>query len=184
MLISLSLLPGSPIRFAIAQVGPGFSYSDLDIDKTSTVSGAVGVGARYDYEITAVNLGPDDDTGVIVEDTLPDEVEYVSDTCSAATTYDDVTHTWTWQVGDLAAGNTVQCSIRVEVRQGASGEVVNIVSVHGNSTDDTQDNNEAQTTGLQALAVGVPVTDYRGLIAFVTALVLVAFTLLRRSSSP
>lgn len=178
MLVSLSFLPGSPFRFAIAQVS---GYSDLQIGKTTDEDGPLATGEQFDYLVTVVNLGPDADTGVVVTDTLPDLVAYVSDTCSASSSYDGPSHTWTWTVGNLAASASVQCSIRVEILSGVSGEVINSVEVTGDNSDSAQGNNQTQTTGLQAFAVEVPVADYRGLIVFIAVLALAALVLLRRT---
>ncbi len=180
MLVSLSLLPGSPIQIAIAQVS---GYSDLEINKTSSVSGVVGLGEQFDYEVTVVNLGPDADPAVVVVDTLPEQVAYVSDTCSASAAYDGNVHVWTWTVGPLAASASEQCTIRVEVLRGAggAGEVVNSVEVSGDSTDSPQGNNQTQTTGLVAFGVEVPVADNRGLIMFVCFVAVAAVIIIRRT---
>lgn len=180
ILISLGLLPGSPFRSALAQMGYG--YSDLYIAKTASVEDQIGSGQQFDYEITVVNAGPDEATGVTVSDVLPSQVAFISDTCSASTGYDGGAHTWTWQIGTMAASVTEQCMIRVRVLPSAAGEIINSVSVIGSNTDDTPDNNQAQASDLFAFAVEIPTADFRGLIVFVSALALAAIVALRRSA--
>ena len=59
------------------------------------------MGETVTYTLTADNLGPNDATGVVVSDTLPAGVTYVSNDGGAA--YDGVNHVVTWTIGALAA---------------------------------------------------------------------------------
>ena len=64
--------------------GAGTPRADLGVAKTAP--SGVASGGSYVYRLVAGNAGPDDATGVIVTDTLPADVTYVSNTCGAAVT--------------------------------------------------------------------------------------------------
>ncbi len=67
------------------------------------------VGQQATYTIILTNQGPSGATGVVVTNTLPPGVTYLSDTSGGA--FDPATGLWT--VGNLPAGSTVQFSIVV-----------------------------------------------------------------------
>ncbi|MCP4304424.1 MAG: DUF11 domain-containing protein [bacterium] len=84
----------------------------IDLELVKDVDPAeVEVGGETVFTITVVNQGPDDATGVVVTDTLPTGLTYVSD--NAAGAYDGATGVWT--IGDLAAGGSVAMDFTVTV---------------------------------------------------------------------
>jgi uncharacterized repeat protein (TIGR01451 family)/LPXTG-motif cell wall-anchored protein len=111
---------------------------DLAIEKSAT-PGSVTVGDHVTYTLTVRNLGPSPATGVVVTDPLPAEVGYLSDTCGGANL-----PPWTWQIGNLARGETVSCEITVQVT--SAGEISNVAEVSGNEEERTRDNNASPAT--------------------------------------
>ncbi len=83
---------------------------DLELVKDVTPS-AVQVGGETTFTITVVNQGPDDATGVVVTDTLPAGLTYVSDNAGG----DYASATGVWTIGDLAVGASVAMEFVVTV---------------------------------------------------------------------
>ncbi len=84
----------------------------IDLELTKDVDPAqVEVGEETTFTISVVNQGPDDATGVVVTDTLPAGLTYVSDNAGGA--YDGATGVWT--IGDLAVGESVSMEFIVTV---------------------------------------------------------------------
>ena len=103
----------------------------IDLELTKDVSEAfVEVGDETVFTVTVVNQGPDDATGVVVTDTLPDGLTYVSDDGAGA--YDSTTGVWT--IGDLAVGASVQLSFVVTVD--AAGTFTNVAEVTAANEED------------------------------------------------
>ncbi len=75
---------------------------------TKTTAG-VGINGWFDYEFTVTNNGPGADTGIVVSDTLPAQVTYVSDDCGGGAAGQN----WTWNVGGLADGASATCTLTV-----------------------------------------------------------------------
>jgi|GEM_PF-2580464 len=108
---TLFTVPGDPIP-----VGDG-----VDLAVTKTVDDATPAeGATVVYTVTVVNNGPDDATGVTVDDLLPTGVTYVSDDSSGA--YNAATGVWT--VGDLADDASATINITVTVDQDTAGDTI------------------------------------------------------------
>jgi uncharacterized repeat protein (TIGR01451 family) len=70
------------------------------------------------YTVTVANHGPDDATGVVVNDVLPGGVTLVSADPGQGSF---VPGTGDWDVGGLAAGDQVALSLEVRVNQGTAG---------------------------------------------------------------
>jgi uncharacterized repeat protein (TIGR01451 family) len=102
---------------------------DLELVK-DVAPAAVEVGEETTFTISVVNQGPDDATGVVVTDTLPDGLTYVSDDGAGA--YDAATGTWT--IGDLAVGASVQLSFVVTVDE--AGTFTNVAEVTAANEED------------------------------------------------
>jgi uncharacterized repeat protein (TIGR01451 family) len=89
-----------------------------------------------EYTVTVENLGPNDATGVVATDPLPAEVTYDSDDCGGSVDASG----WTWNIGDLAAGDDVTCLITVTADE--FGTIDNTSSVDMDQIDLDPDNNE------------------------------------------
>jgi len=97
------------------------------------------VGDTVTYTITLTNAGPNDATGVTIDDPLPTEVTFVSATPSQGT-YDNATGVWT--VGSVPAGTSV--TLDIEVTIDVAGPITNTASV---ASSDQFDPNTANNSG-------------------------------------
>lgn len=148
--------------------------ADLSITKELTTAGSITVGDNIDFELTVSNAGPSAATGVVVTDTLPPSLTYVSNDCGASF----ASPTLTWNVGNLAASGSASCTLTVQVN--ASGTIVNAPTVTGNEADPTPANNASTETFAAAAGETVPALDARGLAMLSVLLAAVAILVLRR----
>jgi len=95
--------------------------SDLALSKTVD-NATPHVGNLITYTIVVTNLGPDADTAVIVQDSLPLGVNYAT---NSGTAYDPATGIWT--IGPLAVGASTSLTISAYVY--ASGVITNTAVV-------------------------------------------------------
>jgi uncharacterized repeat protein (TIGR01451 family) len=107
--------------------------ADLMITKTVDEP-LVAVGQQVTYTITTTNNGPSDATGVVVTDTLPAGLTFVSSdgSCTGTTTV-------TCTIGDLAAGATSIIHVTVEATE--PGTFTNGVRVISTTADPDLSNN-------------------------------------------
>jgi uncharacterized repeat protein (TIGR01451 family) len=121
--------------------------ADLGIAKTDSAD-PVSIGDPLSYTLAIGNLGPFDAAGVVVLDTLPTGVTFVSSapgfpTCSLSGPI------LTCALGSLAAGSNVGVTINTTVNA-SGGILVNTATVAGAETDPEPSNNSASA----ATAVG------------------------------
>jgi uncharacterized repeat protein (TIGR01451 family) len=112
--------------------------ADLSITKVDSPD-PVGVGGELTYRLRVRNLGPTDATGVIVTDTLPANVNFISASSGCSRSGSTIT----CRIGDLRDGETALRLIRV--RPTAPGKVSNTATVTSNETDPNSRNNTATT---------------------------------------
>lgn len=109
--------------------------TDLSIEKFANVSNA-NYNDLIKWTIIVSNEGFNDATGVIVEDVLPNGLEFVN-----ATGYghyeDDI-----WNIGGLEVGDYKKLEIITKVI--ATGDITNYAVVYGNEEDPNPLNNEAE----------------------------------------
>jgi uncharacterized repeat protein (TIGR01451 family) len=116
------------------------SYSDLSINKIGNRL-EVGLGQALSYTITITNNGPDAAANVVVTDTLPSEVTFVSATgCSHSSGI------VTCNIASLANSASQNFEIHVTVNQDASGSLDNLATVTSDSVDQDADNNSDSYT--------------------------------------
>ncbi|MDP2587377.1 MAG: DUF11 domain-containing protein [bacterium] len=108
---SLLVGPADPI-----DVGDGIN---LAIDKTVDDDAPL-VGSQVVFTISVTNDGPDDATGVTVDDILPAGLTYVSD--DSVGDYDDASGVWT--IGTLLDNETVTLMITAGVDDGTAGSTI------------------------------------------------------------
>jgi len=77
----------------------GTSSADLQVTKVLTTPGPFTAGDPATFMLTATNNGPSNATGVVVTDTLPVGLTYVSNDCGATF----AAPTLTWNIGALAS---------------------------------------------------------------------------------
>jgi uncharacterized repeat protein (TIGR01451 family) len=117
-----------------------------DLAVTKVAPATVLTGETFTYTIEVVNNGPDDATGVEVEDTLPAGVTFVSASAGCV----EAAGVVTCDVGDLAVDETVTIEI-VVTAPATAGDLVNTVDVVGIEADPDVTNNEATATTTVAL---------------------------------
>jgi uncharacterized repeat protein (TIGR01451 family) len=132
---SPSLSAGLAILFVPPATG------DLSIQK----SGDVVLGGPTTYTIEVTNNGPDDQTGVVVTDTLQAGLSFVGDSCGGS--FDGGTNTWTWNVGALANGATVSCELQATFPGADCITVNNTAEVSGDLADPSGNNTSTTTNG-------------------------------------
>jgi uncharacterized repeat protein (TIGR01451 family) len=134
--------PQQALPFIITGTLPN---ADVSIAKTATAPANPVVGDSVTFSLTASNAGPGAAENVVVSDTLPANVTYVSNTCGAAFAAGTVT----WTIGALANGATQNCDIATTINNfGAINNTATITT----TTTDTNPANDSSTAGI----VGVP----------------------------
>ncbi len=115
---------------------------DLAITKTDSPD-PVTAGEQLTWTLSVVNHGPSDATGVVVTDTLPAGVTFVSASSGCTESGGTVTCT----VGDLADGASATLDIVVTVDPSTTGTLTNTASVSAdqNDTDTTNDSDDEDT---------------------------------------
>jgi uncharacterized repeat protein (TIGR01451 family) len=149
----------------------------LDADIAVTKIGAETVPGTVVYTITVTNNGPGTANNVVVTDTLPPELAYVSDDCGGVNT-----PPWTWNVGTLANAASAVCNITLDVV--TAGTVVNTASATADETDPTPGNNSSTATlnvvGIPEGPPGIPTVSGLGLGILLALLALGGLVVLRR----
>jgi uncharacterized repeat protein (TIGR01451 family) len=123
-------LPGN----ATAVVGP----SDLALTKSDSPD-PVTVGSNLTYTVSVRNPGPNDATAVVVTDTLPSQVDFVSATASSGTC-NRSGNTVTCNLGQVDSGVTATATIVVTPRK--TGTISNSASVATTVADSNTANNQ------------------------------------------
>ncbi len=117
---------------ALTKVNPA---ADLKVVKSADLT-KVTVGQTVVYRVRVTNDGPNDATGVIVDDALPANLRFISAHASIGS-YDPATQKWT--VGGLAKGKSAV--LRIRAKAATVAETVNKANAHGNELDPDKANN-------------------------------------------
>lgn len=157
---------------------PCVEEADLSITKTADPA-SVPVGGEVTFSIDIGNAGPAAAANVVMTDTLPAGLTYVSNDCSA--NFSDPTVTW--NAGTVVVGEVVSCHITATVD--AAGAYANTASVTADNADPNSANNASTATvAAEQSALEIPTLGTLGLTAL-ALLVLgaaVAMMLRRRSA--
>ncbi len=114
---------------------------DLAITKTASPP-TPNIGDPVTFTIGVENIGVNPATGVMVKDVIPSGYNYTGN--SGGATYDVVTRTVTWNVGNLAPASTASFTITATARAG--GNHNNIASVFAQQGDSNPGNNQDNAT--------------------------------------
>ncbi len=125
---------------------------DLAITKSDS-DDPVDRGSQLTYTLDVVNNGPSAATNVVVVDTLPAGVSFVSATGGTVTPPGSGSEV-SIAIGDLAASATAQVTIVVDVLQNAAASITNTALVRSDETTsgfdpDTANNTASETTATQ-----------------------------------
>jgi len=147
--------------------------SDLKLTKTASAP-SLPAGSTLTYEIAVENLGLDPATGVVVTDTLPRDVDYVSASSSAGSCALQ-NRKLTCSIGVLEGGPTASsrtATVTLAVIPRIAGTITNTASVKGDQRDSDAANNEASVStsvlppaskpscrGIPATLIGSPGDD-------------------------
>jgi len=112
--------------------------ADLALQVTAAPN-PVAPGGNLDLTLVVTNNGPDDATGVVIEDTLPAGVTFVE-----ALDCTEAGGVVTCDVGALANGESATRTITVTAPD-AEGELTNTATVSGDQLDPVADNNTVST---------------------------------------
>lgn len=126
------------------------AYADLSVSKSDSADPVV-AGEQVVYTITYQNDGPSDATNVVITDSLPAEVTYVSDDGGCVPTIGTVI---SCDVGDVAAGagGTIDVTVTVDA-DALPGTISNTVGISGSQFDpDTANNGATEDTDVTAEA--------------------------------
>ena len=118
------------------------------------------------------NLGPDDATGVVVTDTLPAGVTYISDDCGGT-----MGTPWTWNVGGLLNGGNETCNIEVDVLD--PSDTANDAAVTANENDPNTGNNNGSAT-IPDFGGPIPTLGTTGTILLIVLIAGIGLVVLRR----
>lgn len=112
--------------------------ADLSLSKVAqAVPDPIVAGSTFNYLLTVSNSGPSTASGVLVEDNLPANLDYVSNDCGASF----VDPLVSWSIGSLASADTASCIITVTVAE--PGVIENTATVTSSTDDPTPANDSA-----------------------------------------
>lgn len=128
--------------------------ADLEIYKGVNQSQYAVVGEPFTYEISVYNNGPDAATNVVVEDTLPEGLDFAGfppdDQCS----YDGGTRKVSCNFGDLELYDSD--FVNFEVTPTAEGTVENTATAGSDAPDPDDSNNQSSATTTVGTAPPLP----------------------------
>ncbi|WP_431241341.1 DUF11 domain-containing protein [Flavobacterium sp. P21] len=138
--------------YAFAETVPVPATADLSLTKTVNIVRPV-IGSQVTFSIAVNNSGPQDATGVVVEDSLPAGYTFVSYSTTAGT-YNSGTGLWT--VGAIQSGTTHTLQLTATVN--ATGPYLNISEVVASDQfdPDSTPNNNAILEDDYAVSATIP----------------------------
>ena len=135
-------LDNQTVSLSFMVTPPPTTQADLAVFKSGS-NPTPNVGDTITYTITLDNGGPDPATGVVVGDTLPTGVTYVSSSASQGA-YDPTTHLWT--VGDVKVATPQTLVITATVVSAAP--IANTASIAKSDQFDPYEGNNSDTTSI------------------------------------
>jgi uncharacterized repeat protein (TIGR01451 family) len=127
----LDLVTNNNTAVAVTTVNPN---TDLAVSKTDSPD-PVGVGSNLTYTVTVTNIGPDIATGVVLVDTLPQNVDFVS----ASSGCGNIAGVIICNLGTLNSG--AKTNVTIVVTPLAAGSITNAAQVSSAGPDLVTNNN-------------------------------------------
>ncbi len=140
----------------LTAVNPVNSAADLAVGLANPPNGTIYAGVNFDYTVNVTNNGPAGATDVLVTNTLPTGLSFVS---TSALSYSNSAGGVVFNLGSLAAGSAT--SFTIIANPAAVGTYTNTVSVGSDQTDLNPANNSFQA-GTTVLAI--PVAHLAGVV--------------------
>jgi uncharacterized repeat protein (TIGR01451 family) len=162
--------PGANYVFTTFQFPEGQAQGDSDIALTKTAAATSPTTGRYTIDVQ--NLGPDDATGVVVTDTLPAGVTYISDDCGGV-----MGTPWTWNVGGLLNGGNETCDINVDILDPT--DTTNDASASADQNDPNGANNSGSAT-IPDFGGPIPTLGTTGTILLIVLIAGIGLVVMRR----
>ncbi|WP_043320659.1 isopeptide-forming domain-containing fimbrial protein [Microbulbifer sp. HZ11] len=125
---------------------------DYQIDKIENFEDPANPGDTISWTIVASNVGNQNGTGVVVTDQLPDQSLFTDFVASDGGIVDTQAGTVTWNIGNLAAGDSVSLTLTTTVQDqvpanvGAQTNIVTITDDGSNGADPDPSNNSDSET--------------------------------------
>ena len=162
-----------------ADLGLVLDSADLRLSKEAAPTAAL-PGELVTFTLTVENDGPASADNAVVVDTLPAGLLWESDDCAAGS---PVAGVITWNIGNLASGDSAVCEVTVRVDPNAAPSSVleNAASATSDAPDPTEVNATAAAT-VQVLASALAIPTLGGVgIAALALLLAIAGLAIRRS---
>jgi uncharacterized repeat protein (TIGR01451 family) len=154
---------------------PVASEADLAITMVAGSTAPVVLGSTVNFTLEVSNAGPADATGVVVTDTLPSGLSFVSSTCAATAAGQVVT----WNVGALANGASTSCSLSARVL--TVGALTNTATVTATNADSVTANNSASAAVTGVAPIAADSLSIWSWLALLLGTLLIAGIAIRRS---
>ncbi|MCP4942276.1 MAG: DUF11 domain-containing protein, partial [Planctomycetaceae bacterium] len=135
--------------------------AEADLGVAKTVSSlASQVGGALTYTINVTNSGPSTASNVVITDTLPAGVTFVSGTGPSGEVLSEAGGVVTANVPTMAAGANGTMTINVNIEAGAASSITNTVGV----SSDTGDSNSANDSATASTTVDPKVSTISGTV--------------------
>jgi uncharacterized repeat protein (TIGR01451 family)/uncharacterized repeat protein (TIGR02543 family) len=133
-----------------------YPVTGVSIDKVATPEPATVTGT-ITYGMTVTNHGPDSTANVVVTDTLPDDVTFISSSASQGLC--SGVKTVTCSLGGMAAGASATITVTVSINPTAQGEICNTASVVADVDPDASDNTSTACSTITRAKVTIAASD-------------------------
>ncbi len=146
-------------NFALARYLGGSSGADLSLTKEASADSII-AGTEFDYTFTVSNSGPGDASNILLSDTLPTEINYVS--CSApggSCSFDGTDFTAQFSTLAASGSHLVTLTAELDATVTPGSEIQNSALVVAAEDDPDQNNNSASASFIAA-AVPEPLRFY------------------------
>lgn len=146
--------------------------ADLEIEKSCTAT-----DTTASCDLTVTNNGPENASGVVVDDPIPTGLVYVSDTCAAGPPIGNVL---TWNIGALLNGASAVCTVEFMIDPAAPDEIVNVATVSGAGSDPVTSNDTSSAVIRGPDVLEIPTLDHVGLLLMLLTMMGAGIWLVRR----